>query len=180
MDRIHAPWRRAYVTGDSERARLPPSPSGCIFCDYPRAPAVVGEAAQAWDEERLVVTTRPAAFVLLNRFPYGAGHVMVVPRRHEENVERLPAAEFAALSALLQETIAAVRDAYRPDGVNIGMNVGAAAGAGIAAHCHWHVLPRWVGDVNFLPAFADAKVISEGLLDARARLAALLRQPGEP
>ena len=105
--------------------------------------------------------------------------VLALNNAHIPELNELDAATFDDTQALLKETIKAIRDVYRPDGLNVGMNVGAAAGAGIAAHCHWHVLPRWKGDVNFLPVFADVKVLNEGLDDTWARLAARIRRPHE-
>ena len=182
MDRMYAPWRLAYVKGAAQE--VIEAPSGCIFCDYvlPRGQAVSttsDPSRRVFDRRRLVVTVRERAFVVLNKFPYGNGHVMIVPRRHGEHLDDLDEASFTDTQALLRETLAALRDVYRPDGLNIGMNVGAAAGAGIAAHCHWHVLPRWKGDVNFLPVFADVKVLNEALDDTWSRLAARLRAPDE-
>lgn len=180
MDRMYAPWRLAYVKGAADD--VVPAPSGCIFCDYVLAPSAalppdaVEPDRQAFDRRRLVVTVRERAFVILNKFPYGNGHVMVVPRAHVEHLDELDEQTFADTQALLKETIAAIREIYRPDGLNVGMNVGAAAGAGIAAHCHWHVLPRWRGDVNFLPVLADVKVLNEALDDTWSRLAARLRR----
>ena len=185
MDRMYAPWRLAYVKGAAEADDVIPAPSGCIFCDYvPADDAVVPGTARepdrrSYDRRRLVVTVRERAFVILNKFPYGVAHVMVVPRAHVEHIDALEDATYMATQALLRDTVRAVREEYRPDGINVGMNVGAAAGAGIAAHCHWHVLPRWNGDVNFLPVFADAKVINETLHDTWARLAARLRESRE-
>jgi ATP adenylyltransferase len=179
MDRIYAPWRLAYVKGDADD--VVPAPSGCIFCDYVLAPdAPLPDLAserdrESFDRRRLVVTVRQRAFVILNKFPYGNGHVMVVPRSHVEHLDELDSQTFNDTQSLLKETMAAIRAIYRPDGLNVGMNVGAAAGAGIAAHCHWHVLPRWRGDVNFLPVFADVKVLNEALDDTWSRLASLLR-----
>jgi ATP adenylyltransferase len=163
-----------------------PAPSGCIFCDYALAPGTSPPVAddndrdrRTFDRRRLVVTVRERAFVILNKFPYGVAHAMVVPRAHVEHVDALDEASFVDTQLLLRDTIRAIRDEYRPDGVNVGMNVGAAAGAGIAAHCHWHVVPRWVGDVNFLPVFADVKVLNEGLADTWDRLARRLRAAHE-
>ena len=184
MDRMYAPWRLAYVKGAADDDTVP-APSGCIFCDYvlprdaPLPDNAIEGSRRAFDERRLVVTVRPRASVLLNKFPYGNGHVMVVPRVHCEQLDELDEETFHETHALLRETIAAVRQVYRPDGLNVGMNVGAAAGAGIAAHCHWHVVPRWRGDVNFLPVFADVKVLNEGLGDTWQRLAACLRRSNE-
>lgn len=184
MDRMYAPWRLAYVKGAAKNDVVD-APSGCVFCDYildpgARLPADAQEVdRRAFDLRRYVVTVRDRAFVILNKFPYSNGHVMVVPRAHVEHLDELDVDTFNDTQGLLKETIAAIRDVYRPDGLNIGMNVGAAAGAGIAAHCHWHVLPRWKGDVNFLPVFGDVKVLNEGLDDTWARLSTRLRLPHE-
>ena len=183
MDRMYAPWRLAYVKGAAAEEIIE-APSGCIFCDYvlPRGQTVTTSSdpsRRVFDKRRLVVTVRARAFVVLNKFPYGNGHVMVVPRAHVEHLDALDDATFTDTQALLRETLSAVRGVYGPDGLNVGMNIGAAAGAGIAAHCHWHVLPRWKGDVNFLPVFADVKVVSEALTDTWTRLADKLRGADE-
>ena len=183
MDRMYAPWRLAYVKG-AAREEVIDAPTGCIFCDYvlPRWQGVSTAAdstRRAFDRRRLVVTVREHAFVILNKFPYGNGHVMVVPRVHAEYLDGLQETAFHETQNLLRETISAVREVYRPDGLNVGMNVGAAAGAGIAAHCHWHVLPRWKGDVNFLPVFSEVKVLNEALEDTWDRLSKILRSAEE-
>jgi ATP adenylyltransferase len=171
---MYAPWRLAYAKGQQLEAPLP-SPSGCIFCDYPVA---AGKPADAdHDRSRLIVTSRQHSFVMLNKFPYGNGHTMVLPRRHTGDLRELTASESTDLHELLQDTIAVVQDVYRPDGMNIGMNIGAAGGAGLANHLHWHVLPRWHGDANFMPVFADTKVILEALADTWQRLRAAFHPP---
>jgi ATP adenylyltransferase len=182
MDRMYAPWRLAFLKGQHVDEQPIPSPTGCIFCDYPLPPGAAppdGVDRRAWDRRRLVVTVREHAFVILNKFPYGNGHVMVVPRRHGDKLEELDEAAFLGVHQLLHETIAALRASYQPAGMNIGMNMGEAAGAGIAMHAHYHLLPRWKGDVNFMPVFADTKVISESLDDTWERLAASLRRPAD-
>lgn len=186
MDRMYAPWRLAFIKG--QESETIPSPSGCIFCDYPvPVGATPGEresgphGSQAtrreWDRARLIVTSREHAFVILNKYPYGNGHVMVVPRMHTHRLEDLSPEAFVSVHELLHETIASVRRAYEPHGMNIGMNMGRAAGAGIDEHVHYHVVPRWNGDVNFMPVLADTKVINEGLGDTWTRLSASLRRP---
>lgn len=184
MERMYAPWRLAFIQGEV-REELP-RPTGCIFCDYPRpiprggtseAEALPPGSARAWDRARLVVTAREHAFVILNKYPYQNGHVMVVPRLHGQVLEALSPEAFAATGELLRETLAAVRTAYEPHGINVGMNMGRAAGAGIDEHVHWHIVPRWSGDTNFMPVLSDTKVISEGLEDTWERLVPLLRRP---
>lgn len=180
MDRMYAPWRLAFLQGQRVDADPIPCPSGCIFCDFPLPLGVApsgGIDRRAWDRRRLVLTVREHAFVILNKFPYGNGHVMVVPRQHGDQLEDLDGDAFLGVHQLLQETVAAVRQCYSPAGINLGMNMGEAAGAGIAEHVHYHVLPRWRGDVNFMPVFTDTRVISEGLDDTWERLAERLRTP---
>jgi ATP adenylyltransferase len=179
MDRMYAPWRLGFLQGERDDI---PRPTGCIFCDYPLdlgAAPPDGVARRAWDQRRLVVTVRPHAFVILNKYPYTNGHVMVVPRQHTDQLEAIAPDARHALHELLVETVAALRSTYRPNGMNVGMNMGEAAGAGIAEHVHYHALPRWQGDVNFMPAIADTQVISEAHVDTWTRLAALLRKPAD-
>lgn len=150
MERLWAPWRLEFVEkGDKQE--------GCIFC---RFPAEEGEEA---DRRNLVLGRSAHAFALLNKFPYTSGHLMVVPRRHTASFESLSDEELADLSRLLRQAVAHVKSAYRPDGVNVGMNLGRAAGAGIADHLHWHVVPRWAGDTNFMPVVGDTRVMVEHL-----------------
>jgi ATP adenylyltransferase len=154
-ERLWAPWRLEYV-GSADSA------DGCVFCD-----AVAGD-----DEERLVVHRGERAFVLLNRFPYTSGHFMVAPVRHTGDFGSLDAAEASALHALAATGMEALRGLYRPDGFNVGWNLGRVAGAGIVDHVHLHVVPRWAGDTNFMPVLADVRVIPEHLAATRERLAA--------
>jgi ATP adenylyltransferase len=139
---------------------------GCIFCDFP---AEDGEAA---DRRNLIVHRAPQAFTILNRYPYNSGHLMVVPRAHVSALEELAPEPFADLHQELLRAVAAVKRAYRPEGMNMGMNLGKVAGAGIADHLHWHVVPRWGGDTNFMPVVADLRVVPEALDEAWARLRA--------
>jgi ATP adenylyltransferase len=132
-------------------------PAGCIFCDFP---AEEGEAA---DRRNLLVHRAERSFTLLNRFPYNSGHVMVIPRAHAASLEALAPEEFADLHEELRRAVEVVREAYRPEGLNVGMNLGKVAGAGIADHLHYHVVPRWGGDTNFMPVLADTKVMVEHL-----------------
>lgn len=141
-------------------------PTGCIFCLFP---AETGDEA---DRRNLIVARTAHSFVILNRFPYNNGHVMVIPRRHTGELTALPPEEFADLHAALRETIEVVKEAYRPQGFNVGMNLGECAGAGIAAHLHYHVVPRWNGDTNFMPVLADTKVMIEHLSQTQQKLEA--------
>jgi ATP adenylyltransferase len=142
---------------------------GCIFCDLP---------ARDDDEKNLILARSNTAFVILNIFPYNAGHVMVAPFRHVGELEELSAEELADLDALLQRSIRALKEEYAPHGFNIGMNLGLVAGAGIPDHVHWHVVPRWNGDTNFMPVVGQTKVLPELLRETSARLAPrLTRDP---
>jgi ATP adenylyltransferase len=153
MDVLWAPWRMAYVGGTSP-AR------GCIFCT----------ALDADSRERLVLGATASALVMLNRYPYASGHLMVAPRRHTADLAGMPAAEYAALAATLQRCVATLETALAPQGMNLGMNLGACAGAGVVDHLHWHVVPRWAGDTNFMTTVADARVMPQHLLDTWDRL----------
>lgn len=173
MERLWAPWRLVYL--EKKEPNTVQGGTGCIFCDYPSPFGVPDtEQRQLQDGERLIVRAREHAFVIMNRYPYSNGHVMVVPRAHVSDLAALSPEAFAGLHALLKDTITAVRNAYHPEGLNVGMNLGQAAGAGIADHLHYHVVPRWVGDTNFMPVVGDTRVISESLQAAYQRLKSVL------
>lgn len=154
---LWAPWRIEYIRA--------PKPTGCIFCDFPAAP-------ETDDRSNLVVHRSAHSFTCLNRYPYNSGHLMVIPRAHVSDLLALSPESAADLQEELRRAVAAVSQAYRPDGMNVGMNLGRAAGAGIDDHLHWHVVPRWVGDNNFMPVFADQRVVVEALDAAWERLRA--------
>jgi ATP adenylyltransferase len=149
LERLWAGWRSDYVGSVGP----PEEQVDCLFC------ALVG----ATDDEGLVVARDEDAFAVLNLYPYTSGHVMVAPREHEGELERLSDSAAGALMRMTQRATAAVKAAYGPDGVNVGMNLGRAAGAGIPGHLHVHVLPRWVGDTNFMTSVAEARVLPESL-----------------
>ncbi len=146
MKQIWAPWRLEYIKG--------PKPAGCIFCDA---------AAGSDDSHTFVVHRGQQSFIIMNLFPYNTGHVMVVPYRHRSRSVELTDDEMLELMRLTDFSIRAQERAFRPEGFNIGMNLGRAAGAGIDDHLHIHVVPRWVGDTNFMPVLGDVKVIPEHL-----------------
>ena len=152
MDRLYAPWRMAYI--DQPDKDHPQDGSGCIFCD---------KAAQADDDRNLIVHRGRTAFVLLNLFPYNNGHLMVAPYRHTASLDELDDAATLELLVLARQAQAALGKAFHPQGYNLGMNLGAVAGAGIADHLHLHVVPRWNGDTNFMPVLADVKVLPDSL-----------------
>ena len=151
---LWAPWRLEYVSKADEE-------EGCVFC----------RALEGDDEERLVVRRGKRAFVLLNKFPYSSGHLMVAPMRHVGEFGALEPDEVAEIHELAARGIDALKDMYGPDGFNLGWNLGRVAGAGVVDHVHLHVVPRWSGDTNFMPVLADVKVIPEHLAESRKRLA---------
>lgn len=159
-ERLWAPWRMEYVEGPKE-----PRPDGCIFCDKP------GEDA-ANDAANLIALRGDTCFVILNSFPYNNGHLMVVPYRHVARLDELTAVELAEFGTLTARSVAVLEGAYGPDGYNAGINMGAAAGAGIAGHIHQHVVPRWSGDTNFMPVIADTRVLPEALQASYEKIAA--------
>ncbi len=136
---------------------------GCIFCDLPAAGA-------EQRRENLILSCGERVFVIMNRYPYNNGHLMVVPRRHVPDPAELPELDYRLLAELLRRTATALRSAVRPHGINLGMNLGRTAGAGIDEHCHFHLVPRWDGDTNFMPVVGGVKVVSEGLLETYDRL----------
>jgi len=147
MDFLFTPWRYAYVTG-AEKA------PECLFC---------WAASQKNDEKTLVVHRAQHCFIMLNAFPYTSGHVMVVPYQHTDQLQDLPAPAAHELVELTQKMEGVLRQLYRPDGLNLGMNLGKAAGAGVAGHIHMHVLPRWVADSNFMTVVGETRVLPEAL-----------------
>jgi ATP adenylyltransferase len=154
VERLWAPWRLEYIASADEQP-------GCIFCA-----AVEGD-----DEEKLVVHRGERAIVLLNRFPYASGHLMVAPKRHVGDFGELEDEEVVEIHRLASSGIGALAQTYEPQGYNLGWNLGRVAGAGIVDHVHLHVVPRWAGDTNFMPVLADVKVMPEHLQETRRRLA---------
>jgi ATP adenylyltransferase len=155
--RLWAPWRHAYVAG--HRAKSP----SCIFC-FKRL------STQA-RRRRLILHETPLALVMLNRYPYNNGHLMIAPRRHLASPELLTRAERLALDDLITHAIKQLRRLLRPTGMNLGVNLGEVAGAGIADHMHWHLVPRWLGDTNFMPVIASTRVLSQHLVESFELLA---------
>jgi ATP adenylyltransferase len=153
MDRLWAPWRLAYVTA----AQVPPT--DCIFCD-----------PSAGRDVDLVVLRGRHAYVILNLYPYNNGHLMVVPTRHLAALEALTPDEQVELMHLARLSEMALNEAYRPQGINVGINLGKAAGAGIENHLHVHLVPRWSGDTNFMTAVGQTRVLPEELGATAARL----------
>jgi ATP adenylyltransferase len=154
MERLWTPWRYAYV---SSGAKGP----GCPLCRAVEAPD---------DPASLVVHLAPANVVLMNLYPYNPGHLMIAPRRHIDSLGRATAEELAEMMVLARRAEDAFREVYRPDGLNLGMNLGRSAGAGLADHIHLHIVPRWSGDSNFMTVVGETRVLSEEPGQACARL----------
>ncbi|MDE3720190.1 HIT domain-containing protein [Nocardiopsis sp. N85] len=165
-DRLWTPHRMAYIKGEGKPTGSRPE-DGCPFC---RAPGL-------GDPEGLVVRRGKSAYVVLNLYPYNSGHLLVCPYRHVSEYTSLNEEETVEVATLTQEGIRALTAAYRPHAFNVGMNLGAAAGAGIAAHLHQHIVPRWGGDTNFMPVIGHTKVLPELLEQTRAGIAG--HWPGE-
>jgi len=149
MDYLWTPWRYAYIT----TATKTDSADACIFCELSRLP----------DLEAKIVHRGRHCFVILNSFPYTSGHVMIVPFAHLDELQKLPEDAAAEMMALCQKMERVLRQVYAPDGINLGMNIGRAAGAGVAGHIHMHVLPRWVGDTNFMTVTSETRMLPESL-----------------
>jgi ATP adenylyltransferase len=154
MENLFAPWRLEFITGKREE--------GCIFCKKP--------AEREKLRQNLVLYVGERGFVILNLYPYTSGHLLVAPVRHTADYGSLTEEENREMQELLQHSVRVLTSVYRPDGFNLGMNLGTAAGAGIRDHLHWHVVPRWYGDTNFLPVLGDTRTIPELLVQAYDRL----------
>jgi len=163
MDHLWTPWRYAFVTTIAEA-------SGCIFCDLPKLS----------DEEAHIVHRGKHCFIILNAYPYTPGHVMVVPYAHLDQLYSLPQQTAHEMMDLSQTMERVLRQLYNPDGVNLGMNIGKAAGAGVADHVHMHVLPRWVGDSSFLTVVAETRTLPETLEITYQRVRAALESAASP
>jgi ATP adenylyltransferase len=147
MEQLWAPWRMELIEKGAK-------PQGCIFCDLPSA---------SDDRANLILGRSKHTFAILNRYPYNNGHLMVVPLRHIADLAGLSPEENSELAEMLRVAVRLLGRAYQAQGYNIGMNLGHVAGAGIADHIHWHVVPRWNGDTNFMPVLGDIKVMIEHL-----------------
>lgn len=147
---LWAPWRMEYILSEKTER--------CVFCD-------ALAAGPGHHRENMILAIRPHAWVIMNRYPYTHAHIMILPTRHVSNPEDLSAEERLALFELTVDAQVALKRALNPQGLNLGMNLGKVAGAGIEDHIHFHVCPRWNGDTNFMPLLADARVMPEHLLD---------------
>jgi len=161
VDHLWAPWRMGYVSAEQ--------PKGCIFCTKPAA----GD-----DEANQILHRGDLVFIMLNAFPYNSGHLMIAPFRHIGDPLELEPQESSELLYSIRIAIEVLRDSLEPEGINIGMNVGRAAGAGYADHLHVHVVPRWSGDTNFMAITADTRVVPEALADSYRKLKQALDKRG--
>lgn len=155
MKLLWAPWRLEYIVGEKEE--------GCIFCRFPQ---------ENDDERRLILCRGEHAFVIMNAYPYSNGHLLVAPYRHVASLADLSDQELLEIMQLARKSCAVLAEVCKPDGFNLGINIGTVAGAGIADHIHLHIVPRWAGDTNFMPVLADVKVIPEALKTTYAKLKA--------
>lgn len=153
MDRIWAPWRIDYISGGERE-------SGCIFCS---------KSASDQDDSNLIVHRGQGAFTMMNKFPYNNGHVLVAPYRHAPDICHLGSEENKLLLEEVCRSLEVIRKVMHAEGFNVGINIGAVAGAGFEDHVHYHVVPRWNGDTNIMPVLADVKIIPEHLLSKIGR-----------
>ena len=153
MDKLYSPWRIDYILGEKEK--------DCIFC---------AKQQSNDDAGHLILKRGKLTFIIMNLYPYNNGHLMVVPFRHVARMQELTAEELCELGTMTQLCERALTDAYHPDGLNVGMNLGEAAGAGVADHLHIHVVPRWIGDTNFISTVGNTRVIPEKMEEAYKKL----------
>ncbi len=160
MDRLWAPWRKAYLRPKVRKEK------GCLFCRL---------LAERQDPRNYILKRTASSFAILNRYPYNNGHAMIVPIRHVDSIHALTDREKLDWINLYEEVRLAMKRAWKPHGFNVGMNLGRVSGAGVPHHMHLHVVPRWKGDVNFMPSIAQTKVISESLDSVYEALARKLK-----
>lgn len=160
MDHLWTPWRLPYLQDDR------PLPTECLFCSKPQQP----------DAEAHIVHRGDLGYIILNRFPYNNGHLMIAPYAHVASLEVLETEVATELMALTRLSLRVLREAYDPEGFNVGANIGAAAGAGVADHFHLHIVPRWAGDTNYMTTIGRTRIIPEWMNQMYARLRPLFEQ----
>ena len=156
MEHIWSPWRLAYVTGTS-------SATGCIFCD-------ATDRQPKPDRDALVLARGRVSYAILNLYPYNSGHLMIVPNRHFGSLADATTEELDEMMRFTRDAEVALREGYQPQGINVGINLGRPAGAGIIDHIHIHLVPRWTGDTNFMSVFGNTRVLPEDLSESAKRL----------
>jgi ATP adenylyltransferase len=192
MDRLWTPWRYAYVTGADRSRRQPGVPEAlaawpgdlhCVFCNIVAAAdyAIAHGMSRDQAEQAAGILERGVScYMVLNAFPYNSGHLMILPYEHQASLAALPAATAAELMRLSRRAERALRSVYHPNGLNLGLNLGQAAGAGVAQHLHLHAVPRWSGDTNFMSVIAETRILPEDLAISWQRIrAALATEPLE-
>ena len=191
MDRLWTPWRSQYISGKlagkkgvpASLSAWPGADTGCVFCNMLASvqwAKQAGTPAAEADRAASILALRTHCFVCLNAFPYSSGHLLILPYCHTSSLADLPLEAAHELILLAQQAEGWLRKAYTPDGLNLGMNLGEAAGAGVAAHLHLHVLPRWTGDGNFMMTTADTRVLPETPADTWTRLRRILLDDATP
>jgi len=153
MKQIWAPWRMTYIQGEREH--------GCIFCEK-----IIAEDSRA----HLVLAQTPHSVVMLNKYPYNNGHLLLAPKRHTNQLSALLSEEYGDLCRAFRRSVDNLSKALNPEGINLGMNLGQCAGAGIEGHLHWHLVPRWEGDTNFMPVIGEVRVMPQHLMESYDRL----------
>ncbi len=156
MKKLWAPWRMKYISNIDN-----PKEDGCIFCTKPK---------ENNDEKNLIIAKYNTCFVIMNLYPYNNGHLLVIPYKHTNSLSDLSKEEKLELIQTVDDSILKLKEVLKPDGFNVGLNLGRTAGAGIDTHIHFHIVPRWNGDTNFMPVLDDTRVISESLSDCYKRL----------
>jgi ATP adenylyltransferase len=151
MKNLYAPWRSPYSSSDASHKGADTPTSDCVFCDC---------ISQSSDEHNFILKRYTHCVAILNKYPYNAGHLMIIPNKHIKKLIDLSPEALNEIMAVITHATTIVEEQLKAEGINIGLNVGSASGAGIPSHLHWHVLPRWNGDTNFLPTLAATKVIS--------------------
>jgi len=159
VKQLWAPWRMEFIENKQDSVQ-------CIFCHMVK---------QKEDRKNLILYRSNRVFVMLNKFPYNNGHLMIIPYSHFSDLTHLPEEDVAELGVVTKNAVKVIGDVYRPEGFNVGMNLGISAGAGIKDHLHLHVVPRWIGDTNFMPVLADTKSMPEHLLHSYDKLAGAFR-----
>lgn len=156
MERLWAPWRMQYILNGNKNTS-----DSCVFCTLP---------ADSNDEENLILYRGKLCFIILNLFPYNNGHLMVAPYSHVSSLTELSTDELSGMMLAIKTAISALEGAIHPEGFNVGMNLGSAAGAGIPGHVHFHIVPRWDGDTNFMPVLGNTKIINQILSDSYKKI----------
>jgi ATP adenylyltransferase len=161
MKTLWAPWRMEFILSAHQASKKSRQKKVCVFCA-----AQIGKMTT----QNLVLYRGKLAYVLMNKYPYSNGHLLIIPNRHLADYDKLNAAEHAEMGKLLAQSMTALKKALRPEGFNLGMNLGKVAGAGIREHLHYHIVPRWTGDSNFMPILAEARCLPEHLLTTYAKV----------